>query len=284
MKLKFYKPNSLSEALLLMQNLPKYKYLLAGGSDLNILLRQNRLADQPIIVINHLTELKKIYMENDFLYIGATATIREISSSMLIKSYCPFFAESLSNFASPPIANFATLAGNIANSSPTADSVPLLLVLNAEIILKSATTLRCLPISQFYSGYKKNALQFNEIIASIRIPLLPIEYYRAFYIKIGSRPALSIAKLSLALILYKNKFRIAAGSLNEFPKRLDNVEKYLAHCGNRYLDDELKNALIQDITPITDFRSDKEYRLQVCCNYLKNFIDSALKPITRSDL
>lgn len=272
--MKVYKPENLSETLHLLSELPGKKLLLAGGSDLNILIKQGKLSDEAIIFINHLPELHGVDMCSTKLIIGATTTISEISSSAIIKEYCPYFADSLIDFASPPIANFATLAGNIANSSPTADTVPLLLVLEAKLVLKSETTTRIVPLSEFYTGYKKTVLRDDELIIAIEIPLNFACKYQPQYIKIGSRTALTIAKVSLALVKFEDNFKIAAGSLNEFPRRLYHVEEYITLYSQDINNTELMNALKKDVTPISDFRSDKEYRLQVCFNYLQKFIEA----------
>lgn len=269
-----YKPATLQETLSLLTELPAKKLLLAGGSDINILIKQDKITDENIIYINHLPELHGIDMCCTKLVIGAATTISEISHSGVIRQYCPFLADSLHDFASPLIAGFATLAGNIANSSPTADTVPLLLVLDARLVLKSLTTTRMLPLTEFYTGYKQTRLQDDELIIAVEIPLQYACRYKPQYIKIGSRTALTIAKAALAFVKYDNKFRIAAGSLNEYPRRLYSVEEYLSLHPDDYNDNDLLNALKKDITPITDFRSDKEYRLQVCFNYLQKFLKS----------
>jgi CO/xanthine dehydrogenase FAD-binding subunit len=273
--MKMYKPDSLQETLSLLAKLPGRKMLLAGGSDINILIKLGKLKDESIIFINHLPELHGVDMCSTKLIIGAATTISEISGSSVIRQYCPFLADSMKDFASPPIANFATLAGNIANSSPTADTVPLLLVLDAKLVIKSLTTTRMLPLYDFYTGYKQTRLQDDELIIAIEIPLKFACKYQPQYIKIGSRTALTIAKVALAFVKYENKFRIAAGSLNEYPRRLYSVEEYFSAHPDDYNDNDLMSTLKKDITPITDFRSDKEYRLQVCFNYLRKFIKSA---------
>ncbi len=271
--MNFYKPDSLLEALKLLSDLPDKKLLLAGGSDINILIRQKKITAESVIFINHLSELHGIDIFNNKLIIGAATTISEISHSLLIREHCPFLAASLADFASPPIANFATLAGNIANSSPTADTVPLLLVLEAELVLKSHHSTRNIPLAECYTGYKKTVLHDDELITAIEIPMLPTTDYHPYYIKIGSRTALTISKISLAFVKHKSNFKIAAGSLNEYPRRLRNVEKYLSDNPLSQNDDALLIALQNDVTPISDFRSDKEFRLQVCFNYLRKFIN-----------
>jgi CO/xanthine dehydrogenase FAD-binding subunit len=266
----FHKPKSLSECLCLLKKLNN-PWLLAGGTDINIQLRQQQNIRENVVFINHLPELRGIKIDNKELVLGATTTIKEISDSELIRKHCPFLAESLAGFASPLISSLATLAGNIANSSPTADSVPLLLVLKAHLILSSTKGSRKVPLQDFYTGYKKFVLRSDEMITAIVIPLQPVDSYTARYIKVGSRKALTIAKLSLAFIRQKKEYRIAAGALSEYPKRLKHVEEFLHN--NTDIDEQLLlQALKQDVTPISDFRSEKDYRLQVCLKYLLKFI------------
>lgn len=164
----FHKPKSLPECLDLLGKLNN-TWLLAGGTDINIQLRQQQNIRENIVFINHLPELRGIKIDNKELVLGATTTIKEISDAELIRKHCPFLAESLAGFASPLIASLATLAGNIANSSPTADSVPILLVLKAHLILSSTKGSRKIALEDFYTGYKKYVLRSDEMITAIVI-------------------------------------------------------------------------------------------------------------------
>ena len=269
--MKFHKPQSLPDCLCLLGKL-KDPWLLAGGTDINVQIRHKLNMKNDVVLINHLPELRGIKVEDGKLIIGATVTIKEISDSEIIKKECPYLSESLANFASPLISNLATIAGNIANSSPTADTIPLLLVLNAALVLSSTHGYRNIALHKFYTGYKHNVLNPGEIISSIEIPLMPLDSYESHYVKVGSRKALTIAKAALALVKTKNEYRIAAGSLTEYPKRLVNVKAYLNNNSN-ILNSKLFAALDEDVSPISDFRSDEDYRLQVCRNHLVKFIN-----------
>ncbi|MCF7919275.1 MAG: FAD binding domain-containing protein [Candidatus Cloacimonetes bacterium] len=267
--MKFHKPQTLPECLCLLGKL-KDPWLLAGGTDINVQIRHQLNVKEDVVFINHLPELNFIKKEENSLIIGATATIKDISGSELIKKECPFLADSLADFASPLISNLATIAGNIANSSPTADTVPLLLVLEAALVLSSCRGHRTIALKDFYTSYKHNVRQTDEMITSIIIPLLPPDSYTAHYVKIGSRRALTIAKAALALLKRQDEFRIAAGSLSEYPKRLKNVEEYLQN-SKKIVKKHLFAALDEDVYPISDFRSEAAYRLQVTRNYLLKF-------------
>ena len=198
---------------------------------------------------------------------------------MKMQKYFPILAENLQNFASPLLQTTATIGGNIANGSPTADIIPLLLVLNAKLILSSINGKRTIMLNDFYSGYKKNSLAKGEIIESIVLNKNAQMGANTFYKKVGARKTLTIAKVSLAAIWEKenskiNKIHIAAGSLNEYARRLPLTEQYLLGKNKAEIDiDKLEQILKLEVTPISDLRSDKEYRFQVCLNLILEIIE-----------
>ena len=251
---------------------------LAGGTDINIQLKNGTLTSQNIIFINHLPEFHGISENNESIIIGTSTTFSEIIESPIISEYLPFFRNSLKSFASPLIQTTATIGGNIANASPTGDSLPLLLVLDAKLELVSRNNTRIIPLSDFYNGYKKMNLRSNEIIKSVLIPKIAEKDYKTFYRKIGSRKSLSIAKLSVAGLkkIKDNRIteiKIAAGALHEYPRRLTSLENIISgKLINEIGINDIVSLLQSEITPISDLRSDKEYRFEVCLNLIKSFI------------
>ncbi|MCD4820208.1 MAG: FAD binding domain-containing protein [Candidatus Cloacimonetes bacterium] len=277
--MKFYKPDNLNELLGYINNLENKFYLLAGGTDINVQIKNGFINDEEIIYINHLDELRNIEDSERELKLGTLVTFAEILNSDLISNNFPFLQESLKNFASPLLQNMATIGGNIANGSPTADVLPLLLVLEAKLELVSSNSSRVVEIKDYFTGYKKTLLKSDEIIKNI---ILSKDKYHLFtkklYKKVGARNALTIAKAAIACLIKTNNqviedFVIAAGSLNEFARRLYRVENYLIGKKFSELDyTEIETLLRKEITPISDIRSDKEYRFQVFYNLLENFL------------
>ncbi len=278
--MKFIKPSSLPDLFDRLQNYEGRKFFLAGGSDINIQIKNRMIRDEPIFYINHLDELRGIQVVDDTVIIGALTSYADIISSPILKEKLPFFRNSLKLFASPLLQSVATIGGNIANSSPTADILPLLLVLDAEVRLLTRSKLRFIPINEFYTGYKEYVMKTNEIIGSVHINIDAEKNWLAYYRKVGSRQSLTIAKLALAGIMKLKEnsitaIKIAAGALNEYPRRLTTTENYLKSKRKEDIaDKELKEVLTEDITPITDLRSDKNYRFDVCLNLIKEFINS----------
>jgi len=277
--MNFHKPKTLLELFEITEKIEGKKYFLAGGSDVNVQIRKGLIKDEPLIFINHLKELKGIQHSGDQIIIGALNTFKEIINSNLIKQKFPFFQKALKNFASPLLQSIATIGGNIANGSPTADVVPILLVLDAKLKLFSKSKMRVIPLSVFFQGYKQFNLNKNEIIGAVLIPEDAESGHETFYRKIGSRKSLYIAKIALAGLkkISNNKIinvKFAVGSLNEYPRRLKILESYLIN--KHYSDiekDEIQKILLKEITPISDLRSDKNYRFEVCLNLINDFLN-----------
>jgi len=280
--MKFYKPETLNELLNHIQDMEQKYYLLAGGTDINVQIKNGMINDEPIIFIDHLDELREISETDNDVKLGTLVTFSDILNSDLISQNFPFLQKSLKNFASPLLQNMATIGGNIANSSPTADILPLLLVLEAKLELVSNNSSRIVEIKDYFTGYKKTILRSDEIIKNI---ILPKSKYSSFthklYRKIGARKALTIAKSAIASLMRTNDdliedLVIAAGSLNEYARRLPKLENYLM---GKYITElnysQIKEVLHEEITPISDIRSDKEYRFQVFYNLLESFLRSS---------
>ena len=277
--MEFFKPKNLDELLLKMQESSENRYLLAGGTDINVQIKNGLIKDAEIIYINHLTDLNGIKETDTEISIGATTTYFDILHSRLIEKHLPYFQASLDYFASPLLQTSATIGGNIANGSPTADVMPLLLVLDAELELISKHRTRKVAISDFSFGYKKNVMKTEEIISKIIIKKNTEKDFQNFYEKVGARKTLTIAKVALAGLKKEtsgkiSEIKLAVGSLNEFARRLPKVEEYLVGKAITEINYNMIDKLLtQEITPITDLRSDQEYRYHVCANLIRTFLN-----------
>ena len=277
--MKFVKPKDVQNLLENLEEDKGKKYFLAGGTDLNVQIKNGIIRDANIIYINHLSELCGISEENNIILIGATTSIMDILDSDLIKRHLPYFQRSLESFASPLLQNTATIGGNIANGSPTADVIPLLLVLDAKVELSSKSQSRLIYIKDFFIGYKQNIMKSNEIITHIIINKDSEKDFLTFYEKVGARRTLTISKVTLAGMKKVTRqrisqIRLAVGSLNEFPRRLFKVEDYITDKTLTEIDfSNVENLLGKEITSITDLRSDKEYRYHVCVNLIRSFLN-----------
>ncbi len=272
-------PRNLEELKAALKDIKPGTFFLAGGTDLNVQIRKNMIQPSEIIYINRIPEMREIAAQNDVIAIGATVTFMELLESALIEEHFPLLQTALKNFASPLLQSTATLGGNIANGSPTADVMPLLLVLDARLELLSPEEIRTVDIKDFYHGYKKNLLKKGEIIFRILIDKDAQTGRRFFYRKVASRKSLTISKASIAILSGWDSNRIqsikiSAGSLNEYARRLPETESLLTGKSRSeiFLED-LRDTLSKEITPITDLRSDSEYRFEVFFNLLIRHIE-----------
>ncbi|MBC2580381.1 xanthine dehydrogenase family protein subunit M [Clostridium sp. DJ247] len=272
-------PKDLEEALSIINK--EETIILSGGTDL--MVRRKRPAglipsfDKSTVFISHLKELKKIYIDEKFLYIGAACTFSEIRESKLVPNY---FKEVIADIASPAIRNIATIGGNICNASPAADILPLLYALESELVVKSVEEERIIPIKDFITGPGKHIMKKNEILKEIKISLVDFNKYS--YKKVGTRKATAIAKLSfIALAKLNNRIiddiRISFGAVAATIVKSKDVENKLIGKSIKDVDlikDEIINEYSKLINPIDDQRSNKRYRKQVSINLLKDFLDS----------
>ncbi len=277
--MKFIKPKDIENLYESLDNNVENQYLLAGGTDINVQINNGTIRKPNIIYINHLKELSGIKEENDQILIGSTTNFKDIIESRIIKRNIPFIHNSLQNFASPLIQTSATIGGNIANGSPTADVIPILLALDAKLMICSKSTAREIFLKDFFTGYKQNVMENNELITKIIISKKAEHKYQTFYKKVGSRNSLAIAKVAVAGIKKVSKekitdIKLAVGSLNEYPRRLFKIEEYVIGKSLLEIDfEKVEELLNMEITPISDLRSDKEYRYHVCVNLIRTFLN-----------
>src|SRR5471030_3507956 len=164
----FYAPRTLDELVQLRADKPQ-ACLLAGSTDVGLWVTKQMRDLGEIIYIGNVAALKTIAIAGDQLQIGAGASLNDAYAAL-----CQHYPEQLSElwqrFASLPIRNAGTLGGNVANGSPIGDSMPALLALGAEVVLRHGDTTRTLPLDAFYLGYQKTALAAGEFVAAIRVP------------------------------------------------------------------------------------------------------------------
>lgn len=279
---EIYKPVTLKEAL---QILNKQKTVIfAGGTDL--MVKRKRWAgispkfEEPVVFIADIHELKKIERSEDKLIIGSAVTYTELIESELIPEY---MKNIFSEVASPAIRNIGTIGGNIGNSSPVGDTIPLLYALEAKMNLETEHSKRQLHIKDFILGPGSNDLKENELITSIEIPLK--NFNTIDYHKVGTRKSTALAKLSfLGMAEIKDEkvqdIRISFGAVAPTIVKSKEIENEIiakSLKGEKIDKDELIKSYDKLIRPIDDQRSTKDYRKAVCLNLLNSFLDKIIK-------
>ncbi len=259
----YYRPKTLKEALILVSELNDFK-ILAGGTDLIIDMRIKRYVPRNIIDISSINELKYIVDEGDRVRIGALTTLQELLESRIIKDKLLLLAEAIESMASWQIRNLATIGGNLCNASPAADTAPPLLVYEAKVKVRSLKGEREIPISKFFLGPRKTALEKNEILTEIVVPY--VKNVGTAFMKLGRRKAFTLSVVSVATLVSVNgdsfaEARIALGAVAPTPIRAYTVESYLK--GKKVGLDVISEGaklVLKDISPISDVRASAEYR------------------------
>ncbi len=270
-------PRDLAEALEILAREPGAWQPFAGGTDLMVLLELGRLAERRFLSLWPLGELRGIAATPGHVTLGALTTYTEVRGAPVLEREFPMLCRAAAETGGIATQNRGTLAGNIANASPAADSPPALLCYDAELELVSARGARWLPYHRFHTGYKKTLLAPDELIGRIRLAR-GMRGWKQYYRKVGTRRAQAISKVCFAgaIELADGKIkdaRIALGSVAPVPLRATRTEA-------RLREERLTPALIraaqqilaEEIAPIDDFRSTAVYRRRVAQNLLEEFL------------
>ena len=224
-------PKTLREACDLLWNYREEAKIIAGGTDLVIGLRRGDLKPRCLIDITGIEEIRRIEEKDGVIAIGAGATHSELASSALIRRFGGALSEAASSVGSPQIRNLGTVGGNIVNASPAADTVPPLVVLNATGKVVSKEGEREVALDQLFNGPYESSLKSYEILVQVKFPKLSSSAKSGF-IRLARRDAMAIARMSVAVVLYKEKgcirdLRISVGSVTPRPQRMSDAETVL---------------------------------------------------------
>jgi len=237
---------------------------LAGCTDLYVGLHFGTVSGRRFLDLQGLRSLRGIRRRGDTLVIGALATYAELIRSPLVRRRLPILAEASRWVGSPQIQNRGTLGGNVANASPAGDTLPVLAVAEATLVLRRADGERRVPFGSFYTGYRQTVLRPDELIVSIEVP--PWEG-RQWFRKVGTRAAQAISKVVMAAVRASPP-RVALGSIAPTVVRVPRTEAVLAGGGSL---PEAQEVLMNEIQPIDDLRSTAAYRRRVSANLLAQF-------------
>lgn len=274
-------PASIEETIKLVAEYRGKAKILAGGTDVLVLMKNGMIAPKALIKIGKVKELHFIKCSlKKGLRLGPLATIRDIERSAKIGDMYPLMVEAARAFGNIQIQNMATVGGNICNASPAGDMIIPLLAMNAEIELMASGRKKTLKLMEFFSGPGKSVLKPNEILVGIKARPLS-QRYGSCFIKI-SRTAEDLSKISVATVLTvrNTKFRdvrLSLGSVAPTPIKAVNTENYLEgrEVSEKVIDEAVAIAC-NEIKPISDNRSTAKYRKEVAGVVIKRAIKKAL--------
>ncbi len=283
---RYLRPKNLQEAVEQLGRYGEEAKILAGGTDLIPMIRDCLITPKTMIDISFLDELRYIREEGDMIKIGALTTHSEILKSPLINGKTGVLAKAEKVLGATQIRNRGTIGGNLCNASPAADTAPPLMVLNAKLKAISVEGERIIPIEEFFTGPRKNALKPNEILVEVQVSPEP-EKSGSSFIKLGRRRALTLSVVSTAALIVMDGVkcrdaRIALGAVAPTPVRAKETEKLLI---NKELNGEVISSaaekVVEEINPITDIRGSAEYRKEMSKVLTKRCLLEALESVKR---
>jgi xanthine dehydrogenase small subunit len=245
--------------------------LLAGGTDVAVWVNKQLRELGDVVYLGDIDELKCIDERDGELVIGAGVSLQ--AAWRTLAERLPGLTDMWLRFASPPIRHAGTLGGNIANGSPIGDGAPVLMALDAELLLRRGARVRRLPLADFYVDYMKSRLEPGELVQAMVVPLAAsARTVRAY--KIAKRYDSDISAVALACALERHgsvvtAVRLAFGGMAAVVKRAAAAEAAIA--GRPWTEATVQaaqQALAADFAPITDMRATAAYRLRVAQNLL----------------
>lgn len=281
MQFDYARPRTLSEALAALAAVPGAR-VLAGGTDILVEIQEGRAAPPLLVDLARIEGMDGIRIEGGTVTIGALVTHARIAADPRLAHQARPLALGCAEIGSPQIRARGTLGGNLVNSSPAADAIPGLMALETSVLLASAEGERELPLEEFLLGVKKNAMRPGEILLSVRFPAMgPGE--GGFFLKLGQRKSLAIAKVSAAgRVALEGSLvsaaRIALGAVATTVIRARAAEEYLI--GRRLNPDTIAEAAglaAEESRAITDIRSAAGYRDEMAGVLVGRGLESVLQ-------
>jgi len=269
----FLRPDTLEQALIFKSSHPDAAFI-AGATELAVLINKRHVRYPVLISLDRIAALHEIHETPEAWHIGAGARLTDVEDAL--KGKYPALDSMLRWFASRQIRHRATLGGNLVTASPIGDSAPVLLALDASVVLVSHEGERIVRLSEFFTGYRKTVMAENELMKAILIPHEVLG--RTDFFKVSRRCEMDISIVSAALRTVVDddglvtQARLAFGGVAATPMRAEKAEAALI--GRKLeIDEAFLDLLESEFTPLSDVRSGAAYRRQVIRGLFVKYIE-----------
>jgi len=276
-------PETMDEGLSFLSQYRGRAKVIAGGTDLLPKLKRREIkAPEYIIDLKGIRDLDYVnYDEGNGLRLGALATIHALETLPIIREKFSVLFQAAESMASPQVRNRGTIAGNICNGVPSADTAPALLTLGARLRLISQGGERIVNIEDFFTGPKETVVAEEEILKEIQVPNLP-PYSKGRYLKLTPRRSMDLAIVGVAVVVIPEDgickdIRIGLGAVAPTPIRVKGAEGILS--GQRFSDVVIEKAAqiaAEESRPIDDHRASAEYRKEMVKTLTRRAIQQAI--------
>jgi len=285
--IRFLQPRSADEAVALLDRYGDDAKVVAGSTALTILLRQRLIDPSVLVSIGGLPGLDALRCEDDVLRIGALVTHRAVETSPLVREALPALAETFGVVGNVRVRNAATVGGVLAEADYASDPPAAFLALDAIVEALGPSGLRRIPIAEFFQGFYETALESNEIVTGVEVPILPAGMGASYqkYVTRSSedRPCVGVFA---AVRLHEDgrtchDLRVAVGAASEVPARYVEVER-LAH--GEVLTAEVVQAVAdgyaERVDTLSDMRGSAWYRTEMVRVWVRRAIERATPALT----
>jgi xanthine dehydrogenase small subunit len=270
---RFSRPSSIDGALSILATDPG-AVVIAGGTDIGVDLNIRGFRPAHLVSLEAIADLRACVETTRSITIGATLPLADID--LRWPTAPAVFHEWLELFASPPIRNRATLGGNLVTASPVGDAAPILAALDARVHVAGIGGRRAIPLSSFHVSYRKTAMLPGEIVTAVEIPK-PVPAMVKFY-KVSKRRLDDISTVAAAMALELDepgrvrRARLVFGGVAATPIRLTEAEDTLTdQLWNEAAVGRVQDTIDRTLTPLSDHRGSKHYRLEVAKSLIEKF-------------
>ncbi len=270
---RYHAPRSLDELAALRAARPDAK-ILAGSTDMGLWVTKGLRDLGELIYIGDVAELKRVEPRDGLLHIGSGASLEDAWRALATQ--WPALEDVWLRFASPPIRNAGTMGGNVANGSPIGDAPPVLMALDAQVVLRKGARVRSMPLREFYLEYMTNRLEPGEFVQGLTVPV-PQAGWQVRAHKISKRFDCDISAVCAALAIRLDGDTVAGvrfvfGGMAAIVRHAERAEAAVrGQPWNQATVQAAMAALGEDFKPLTDMRASADYRLQVARNLLQRF-------------
>ena len=277
---EYLRPNTIAEAISLRQQYGSKAVILNGGTDIVIQLRERLIAPAYVIEIKHIPDLKEItFDEQNGLTIGCGVTMNAIGNDPIVRKYYPYLADAALSVGSKQVRNRATCAGNIINASPLCDTGTPLYCMDAKLVMEGAEGVREVPIREFITFVRRTVLKPDEIVTAIKVPYAPAA--KGIFTKVSRRKEVDLSTICGTVVQIGTSYRLAFGAVAPTPVRMPKTEALLEGKPlTEALIEEAAKLARTEVSPISDVRASKEYRLDVVEVIVRRSLTAFLKEAT----
>lgn len=278
-------PTDKAQVLSLLAEAGAERRIIAGGTGLLNLMKQRLVSPEELVSLHNVVDLQGIAISQTSIVIGALTSLADIEQDAGMQSNLPIVIETLREVANPRIRSMSTIGGAIAHGDPNQDTPVTLTALDCVVVVECASGVREVPLDQFYQDYYETALQSNELITAIRIPL-PANADRFSYKKFTPGSLEDYACVSVCVRLnidehHCQESRIVLGGVGSTIIRSSRAEQIINGANTddaAILEDRADEAAIaaaEDTDPVDDTRGSAEYKRRMSRVWVKRCILSA---------